>query len=79
MTTGAGGEALSLNRVRDLLESGKPAFGAIVTMPSPQVVQVMARAGFDLLLFDMEHGPIDLATVCIAGVTGPPVGRRTHQ
>lgn len=51
---------MSLNRVKDLLRAGKPAFGAIVTMPSAQVAQVMARAGFDLLLIDMEHGPIDL-------------------
>src|SRR5262245_45815021 len=51
---------MSLNRVKDLWRAGKPAFGAIVTMPSPLVVQVMARAGFDLLLIDMEHGLIDL-------------------
>lgn len=29
---------MSLNRIRDLLDSNKPAFGAIVTMPSPQFV-----------------------------------------
>jgi 2-keto-3-deoxy-L-rhamnonate aldolase RhmA len=39
---------MSLNRVKPLLRSGVPAFGAIVTMPSPQVVQVLARSGFDL-------------------------------
>ena len=39
---------MSLNRVKALLCSGTPAFGAIVTMPSPQVVQVLARSGFDL-------------------------------
>jgi len=39
---------MSLNRVKALFRSGVPAFGAIVTMPSPQVVQVLARSGFDL-------------------------------
>jgi hypothetical protein len=39
---------MSLNAVKALLCSGTPAFGAIVTMPSPQVVQVLARSGFDL-------------------------------
>jgi len=71
---------MSLNRIRDLLSSDKPAFGAIVTMPSPQVVQVMARAGFDLLLIDMEHGPIDLATahsmiLATAGTPTVPMAR----
>lgn len=53
---------MSMNRIRTLLQSGKAALGAIVTMPSPQVMQVMSRAGFDLLLIDTEHGPIDLAS-----------------
>jgi len=71
---------MSLNRVKTLLQSGKPAFGAIVTMPSPQVVQVMSRAGFDLLLIDMEHGPIDLASahsliLATAGTETVPMAR----
>lgn len=71
---------MSLNRIRELLGAGKPAFGAIVTMPSPQVVQVMSRAGFDLLLIDMEHGPIDLATahsliLATAGTPTVPMAR----
>lgn len=71
---------MSLNRIRDLLASNKPSFGAIVTMPSPQVVQVMAHAGFDLLLIDMEHGPIDLAAahsmiLATAGTSAVPMAR----
>jgi len=63
---------MSLNRVKDLMRSGKPAFGAIVTIPSAQVMQVMSRAGFDLLLIDMEHGAIDLpsAHAMIAATAG---------
>ena len=52
---------MPLNRIKTLLQAGKATFGAIVTMPSPQVAQVMSRAGLDFLLIDMEHGPIDLA------------------
>lgn len=69
-----------VNQVKALLDEGRPAFGAIVTIPSPQVVQVMARAGFDLLLFDMEHGPIDLASahamiLATAGTNAVPMAR----
>jgi len=63
---------MSLNRVKDLLGAGKPSFGAILTVPSAQVAQIMARAGFDLLLIDMKHGPIDLpsAHAMIAATAG---------
>ena len=65
---------MSMNRITTLSQSGKAAFGAIVTMPSPQVMQVMSRAGFDLLLIDMEHGPIDLASAhsMILATAGTP-------
>ncbi len=46
------------NRVKTLLADGKPAFGTLVSMPSPNVAQILASAGFDWLWFDLEHGPI---------------------
>jgi 4-hydroxy-2-oxoheptanedioate aldolase len=69
-----------LNRLRALWQEGKPAFGALVTMPSVQVVQVLAHAGFDWLLIDLEHGPIDLASthaliVATAGTPAVPLVR----
>ena len=52
----------SLNRVKELLRSGKPTFGLIATIPGVQVVQILANAGFDWLIIDQEHGPIDMGT-----------------
>jgi 4-hydroxy-2-oxoheptanedioate aldolase len=51
-----------------------PTFGAIVTIPSIQVVQVLADAGLDWLIIDMEHGPIDLAAAhaMIVATAGTP-------
>lgn len=49
------------NRVKSLHAAGKPSFGLIATIPSIPTVQILARAGFDWLIIDMEHGPIDLA------------------
>lgn len=71
---------MAMNRIRTLLREGKPALGAIVTMPSPQVMRVMARSGLDWLLIDMEHGPIDLASahsmiLATAGTSAVPLAR----
>ncbi len=64
-----------LNRLKALWQADKPTFGLIITMPSVQVVQVLARAGFDWFMLDLEHGPIDLATAhaMIAATAGTPV------
>lgn len=62
-----------LNRLRALLTEGKPAFGAIATMPSVQAVQIMA-ATLDWIIVDLEHGPIDLSTAhaMIVATSGTP-------
>lgn len=64
----------SLNRLKECRARGVPTYGAIVTMPSIQVVQVLANAGLDWLIIDMEHGPIDLAAAhaMIVATAGTP-------
>ena len=37
----------------------EPMLGTIVTLPSPEVAELLAGAGFDWLFIDMEHGLID--------------------
>lgn len=49
-----------LNRIRAELAAGRPTFGLIATVPSVQTVQILASAGVDWLLIDLEHAPIDL-------------------
>ncbi len=44
------------------LQAGEPAFGCSVMIPSPQIVEMVAYAGFDWVLIDMEHGTIGLET-----------------
>lgn len=58
----AGGTTTEGNRIRKMLEGGRPSFGLIATIPSVQTVQTLASAGFDWLLIDQEHGPVDLAS-----------------
>ena len=51
------------NTLRQLLAAGKPAVGTMVQIPSAPVVEVLAQAGFDWLVSDAEHGPIDIESV----------------
>lgn len=48
------------NRFKELLAAGQTAVGTIVQLPSAPVVEILAQAGFDWLLIDTEHGPIDV-------------------
>jgi 4-hydroxy-2-oxoheptanedioate aldolase len=46
------------NRLKEKLLSGQPAFGVSVMFPSPQVVEMIGRLGFDWVLLDCEHGSL---------------------
>lgn len=48
------------NRIKRLVKQGKKAAGAWAQIASPISAEIMARAGFDFLMIDMEHGPSDL-------------------
>ncbi len=68
------------NRMKQKLLSGQPAFGVSVMIPSPHVVDMVGRLGFDWVLIDCEHGSISLESVELmvmaaetAGVT--PIAR----
>ena len=65
-------EKRRLNRLKTLWREGRAALGAIATIPSVQTVQIMARAGLDWILIDMEHGAIDAAAAhaMIAATSG---------
>ncbi len=50
------------NRMKAKLLQGEPSFGLSVMIPSPQLVEMVAHAGFDWVLIDLEHGTIGLET-----------------
>ena len=68
----ADGNGPKLNRIHGLLKAGKPVTLALVTMPGTAAIQVWAGAGIDMLIIDMEHGPIDIesAHAMIAATAG---------
>lgn len=47
-----------MNLVKDLLKAGKTAIGATASVDSD--VAFMADAGFDFLLFDTQHSPVEI-------------------
>src|ERR1700694_1803538 len=69
-----------VNKLKALVESGRPAMGSWIGFTDPYAVEVMADAGFDWLLIDTEHFPISresLRTIFIAlkGSSSAPVVR----
>lgn len=45
--------------LRARLVGGETLFGTLLSLPSPDVADLMARVGFDWLFVDGEHGPFD--------------------
>ncbi len=51
------------NRIKRLIKQGKKVSGAWAQIASPLASEIMARAGFDFLMIDMEHGPSDVLSL----------------
>ena len=65
-----------LNKLKALVESGRPAIGTWIGFTDPYSVEVIADAGFDWLLIDTEHFPISresLRTIFISLKGSPSV------
>ena len=63
-----------LNSLRRTLAEGRATLGYLVSMPSVQLVQALARTGVDWLMIDTEHAPIGIESVAamIAATGGTP-------
>jgi len=68
------------NAMKEQIAGGGVALGVSMMFPSPQLVEMLAYAGFDWMLLDCEHGSLSLADVevmCMAadaaGIT--PIAR----
>jgi len=51
------------NPLKQKLREGKSVFGPFMMIPDPNAAEIVAGAGFDFLLFDMEHGSATLESV----------------
>jgi 4-hydroxy-2-oxoheptanedioate aldolase len=50
------------NTLKQKLREGKAVFGAMITFPSPPIVEMLGYMGFDWVLIDNEHGSITVDT-----------------
>ncbi len=48
---------------RDRLLRGDRLLGTIISLPAPELAEISSEAGFDWLFLDMEHGPIEPASL----------------
>lgn len=48
--------------LRTALAGPRPVLGTWIKIPAVEVVELAALAGFDLVVIDLEHSPIDLET-----------------
>lgn len=46
-------------KLKERIQQGDQVFGSLLSLPSPEVADVMSRIGFDWLFFDLEHSVID--------------------
>lgn len=53
-------DILNKNIKARLLE-GDAVYGTWCLLPSPEVINVLAKSGLDFVLIDMEHGPMDFS------------------
>jgi len=51
------------NAMKEKIAGGGVALGVSLMFPSPQLVEMLAHAGFDWILLDCEHGSLSLSDV----------------
>ena len=72
------------NQLKSKLAAGRVVVGSLVYVASPQLTEIIGLIGFDFVVIDMEHGPVDMGVAEnmvraaeLAGVT--PIIRVTHN
>lgn len=63
-----------MNRMKAMIQGGKPALGCSLMFPGPQLVEMLGHAGFDWVLLDCEHGSLSLADVEVMAMAADAVG-----
>lgn len=51
------------SRFKQKLKNGEKLIGSWLTFSDPCVAEIMCQAGFDFLIVDAEHGPLDIETI----------------
>lgn len=51
------------NHVRRRLANDEPSIGTWLSLPSPEAAEYVSKLGFDWLVVDSEHNPVDIRTL----------------
>ena len=51
------------NHAKRRLAAGEPSIGTWLSLPSPEAAEYVSKLGFDWLVVDAEHNPIDIRTL----------------
>jgi 2-keto-3-deoxy-L-rhamnonate aldolase RhmA len=62
------------NIMKDQIRRGGVALGVSVMFPTPQIIEMLAYAGFDWVLLDCEHGSIGPADLEIMSMAADAAG-----
>jgi 2-keto-3-deoxy-L-rhamnonate aldolase RhmA len=62
------------NSAKDKIRRGEVALGVSLMFPSPQLVEMLAYAGFDWVLIDCEHGSIGPADIEMMSMAADATG-----
>jgi hypothetical protein len=54
---------MEFDMLKTRISQGEKLVGTFVFLPSPALVEIIAKAGFDFIIVDMEHAPKDWSTV----------------
>ena len=54
---------MQTNKTKAKLAEGKVVFGAIISRYAPDLVELFGAIGYDFVMIDCEHGPMDLDQV----------------
>ncbi|MBD5641497.1 MAG: 2,4-dihydroxyhept-2-ene-1,7-dioic acid aldolase, partial [Desulfovibrio sp.] len=52
---------MNVCEIRDLIKKGQPTIGTWLQLPSPDVAELVARAGYDWVAVDMEHASFGIS------------------
>lgn len=47
------------NALKQALQAGRTAYGSLISLPEPGIVEIVGAAGYDFVLIDLEHTPVD--------------------
>lgn len=64
---------MEIPNFRERLVRGEPLLGTLVSLPSPELAEIAADAGFDWIFIDLEHGSIGpVEALRLVQATRPP-------